>query len=592
MAESGTAIRKLTAILSADVAGYSRLMGADEAGTLTELKGHRREVIDPSVTSHGGRMVSTAGDGFLMEFPSAVSAVECAVAIQHDMAQRNDGVADDRRMEFRVGINVGDVIVDDDDIFGDGVNIAARIQALADTGGIYISGNVFDQVKNKVAVAYEDLGEQRVKNIADPVKVYRLRADQNDPTVALVAEEDVARVTPPRIPTVGVLPFNAMTGDPEIEHMADGLSENITTILSKAPGIFVIARNSTFTYKGTAVRVQQVAEDLGATYVIEGSIQKAGNRVRITAQLIEAKTGNHVWAERFDRTMDDPFALQDEISWEISDALRTHVTEGEQVRVWRGRTKITEAYDLTSQGYATFLKQNQEGNLRARDLWLKSLELDPSYAVPAMGVGWTYFFESAYGWGDDPMAEFGKAIEHAHMALALDSELPDGYGLMGILDLFQRKFDEAVVNCEKAVLMSPNHATVVALLAWVYSFVGKPQEALSLIDRAIQLSPSYPPYFLGTQGNARIQTGDLEGAVASFEQAASMNSNQYQVQVGLAAAYAVAGHQDKARAVAKQVLARNPDFTVQNWVMAAPYKNPADLERELDALRAAGFPEG
>ncbi len=236
MVEAGAPTRKLAAILSADVAGYSRLMGDDEAGTLTQLKAHRKEVIDPSVTSHGGRVVSTAGDGFLMEFPSAVSAVECAVVIQQDIARRNEGVAEDRRMEFRVGINVGDVIVDDDDIFGDGVNIAARIQALAETGGIYISGSVFDQVKNKVAVAYEDLGEQRVKNIAEPVKVYRLRADQSDPTVALVAEEGVARVAPPRIPTVGVLPFNAMSSDPELEHLADGLAENITTSLAKAPG--------------------------------------------------------------------------------------------------------------------------------------------------------------------------------------------------------------------------------------------------------------------------------------------------------------------------------------------------------------------
>ena len=591
MSEAAAPNRKLAAILSADVAGYSRLMGADETGTLTQLKAHRKEVIDPSVTSHGGRVVSTAGDGFLMEFSSAVSAVECAVAIQQGIAQRNEDVADDRRMEFRVGINVGDVIVDDDDIFGDGVNIAARIQALAETGGIYISGNVFDQVKNKVAVAYADLGEQRVKNIADPVKVYRLRAEKNDPTVALVAEGDVARVAPPRIPTVGVLPFNAMTSDPEIEHMADGLSENITTTLAKAPGIFVIARNSTFTYKGAAVRVQQVAEDLGATYVIEGSIQKAGNRVRITAQLIEAQSGNHVWAERFDRTLDDPFALQDEISWEVVDALRTHVTEGEQIQVWR-RGAAPETWDLGAQGYSAFLKQNQEDNLSARNLWLKALELDPGYAVSAMGIGWTYFFESSFGWTDDPMAAFGKAVEYAQKAMGLNNELPDNYGLMGVLDLYQRKFDEAVASCEKAARMSPNHATMIGLLAWVYGYVGKPEEALSLIDRAMQLSPSYPEWMLSVQARARILTGDMAGAVASFEQAASMNPENYGIHVGLAAAYAAAGQEDKARAESKEVLTRNPRFTVQSWVMAAPYKNEEDLARELDALRAAGFPEG
>ena len=487
MAEAAAAIRRLAAILCADVAGYSRLMGVDEAGTLRQLKAHRREAIDPAVSSHGGRVVSTAGDGFLMEFPSAVSAVECAVVFQQDIARRNEGVDDDRRMEFRVGINVGDVIVDDDDIFGDGVNIAARIQALAEIGGIYISGNVFEQVRNKVAVAYEDLGEQRVKNIADPVRVYRLRADRNDPTVALVAEEGVTRGAPPRIPTVGVLPFDAMSSDPEVEFMADGLSENITTTLAKVPGIFVIARNSTFTYKGTAVRVQQIAEDLGATYIIEGSIQKAGNRVRITA--------------------------------------------------------------------------------------------------------WTYFFESAFGWTDDPMAAFGKAVEFAHMAMALDDDLPDCHSQMGILDLYQRKFDEAVRSCEKAARMSPNHATMIGLLGWVYAFVGKPEEALSLVERAKQLSPSYPEWLLSVQARALALTGDMEGAIASFEQAASMNPENYGIHVGLASAYAAAGQEDKARAEAKLVLARNSRFTVQGWVMAAPYKNEEDLARELDGLRAAGFPE-
>ncbi len=591
MADAAAANRRLAAILCADVAGYSRLMGIDELGTLTQLKAHRKEAIDPAVSSHGGRVVSTAGDGFLMEFPSAVSAVECAVVFQQDIARRNEGLADDRRMEFRVGINVGDVIVDDDDIFGEGVNVAARIQALAEIGGIYISGNVFEQVKNKVAVAYEDLGEQRVKNIADPVKVYRLRADRNDPTVAVVAENHSARVTPPRIPTVGVLPFNAMSSDPEVEHMADGLSENITTILARAPGIFVIARNSTFTYKGTAVRVQQVAKDLGATYVIEGSIQKAGDRVRITAQLIEAETGNHVWAERFDRTLDDPFALQDEISWEVSDALRTHVTEGEQIQVWR-KGAAPETWDLGGQGYTAFLKQNQKDNIRARDLWLKALELDPSYAVSAMGIAWTYFFESSFGWTDDPMAAFGKAVEYARQAMALNDELPDCHSLMGILDLYQRKFDEAVSSCEKAARMSPNHATIVGLLGWVYGYVGKPEEALSLIDRAVQLSPSYPEWMLAVQGRARIITGDMEGAIASFEQAASMNPENYGIHVGLAAAYAVAGQEDMAQAEAKMVLTRNTRFTVQSWVMAAPYKNGEDLARELDGLRAAGFPEG
>ncbi len=582
--------RKLAAILSADVAGYTRLMGVDEVGTLGQLKDHRKKVIDPSVGEYGGRIVGTAGDGFLMEFPSAVDAVDCAVVMQRDIAKRNEDTAEDRRMEFRIGINLGDVIIEDKDLFGDGINIAARIQGLAESGGIYISGTVFDQVKNKVSVVYEDLGEKKVKNVTEPVRVYRLRTDQSDPTVALASEE-TAGLTPPRVPSIAVLPFDNMSSDPEQENLADGISETTISALAKTPGIFVIARNSTFTYKGTPVRVQQVAQDLGVQYVIEGSVQKAGDRVRITAQIVEAETGKHVWAERFDRTLDDIFALQDEIAWDISTALRSEVSEGEQVRVWAHGSTNTDAWELSVKGYNAFLKFNKKDNALAREFWIKSTEIDPDFAVPWMGVGWTYFNETAFGWGDDPMAAFAKAVECAEKAMALDDSVPDIYSLMGILDLYQRKFDEAVGLCEKAAQMNPNHASVIGLLAWIYGFVGRFKESVALVERSMQLSPSYQDWVLGVLGRAQMHLGRGEEAVATWQRAIAMNPENYQSRVGVAAAYGAIGAEDEARAAGKEVLARNPAFTVQSWTMAAPYKNEADLERELDGLHKAGLPE-
>ena len=589
MAESRVS-RKIAAILSADVAGYTRLMGVDEVGTLGQLKDHRKNVIDPSVGEHGGRVVGSSGDGFLIEFPSAVDAVDCAVVMQRDIAKRNEDTADDRRMEFRIGINLGDVIIEDEDLFGDGVNIAARIQGLAESGGIYISGTVFDQVKNKVSVVYEDLGEKKVKNVVEPVHVYRLRTDQSDPTVAL-ANEETAGVTPPRVPSIAVLPFDNMSGDPEQEFLADGISETTIATLAKSPGIFVIARNSTFTYKGAPVRVQQVAQDLGAQYVIEGSVQKAGNRVRITAQIVEAETGKHVWAERFDRTLDDIFALQDEIAWQIYTALGTEVTDGVQVRIWNSGTTNTDALDFSVKGYNAFLKMNKNDNALAREHWLKSTEIDPDFAIPWMGIGWTYFNETALGWGDDPMAAFAKAVECADKAMALDDSVPDIYSLMGILDLYQRKFDEAVGLCEKAAQMNPNHASVIGILAWVYGFIGRFEESVALVERSMKLSPSYQDWVLGVLGRAHMHLERGEEAVATWQRAIAMNPENYLSRVGMAAACGAIGAEDEARAAGQEVLARNPAFTVQSWTLAAPYKNEADLKRELEGLRKAGLPE-
>jgi adenylate cyclase len=313
----------------------------------------------------------------------------------------------------------------------------------------------------------------------------------------VLASENVSNVTLARVPSIAVLPFDNMSGDPQQDFLSDGISETTISALSKSPGIFVIARNSSFTYKGTPVRVQQIAKDLGAQYVVEGSVQKAGDRVRITAQIIEAESGKHVWAERYDRTLDDVFVLQDEIAWEISTALRTEVTEGEQARVWANGTSNTGAWENSVKAYNAFMKMSKKDNFLARDLWMKSAELDPEFSTPWMGVGWTHFNDTSNGWSDDPMGSFAKAVECAEKAMALDDTIPDNYSLMGMLNLYQRKYDEAINYGEKAAKMNPNHATVIGLLGWIYSMVGRLEEAIALAERSMQLSPSYQDWVFG-----------------------------------------------------------------------------------------------
>jgi len=423
--------------------------------------------------------------------------------------------------------------------------------------------------------------------------VYRVRTDESDPTVELAKKQtEAAGVAPPRVPSIAVLPFGTKRDDPEQEQLADGIVEGTIALLARSPGIFVISRNSTFTYKGAPVRVQQVAQELGAHYVVEGSVQTSGNRARISAEIVEAESGKHIWAERFDRTLDDVFALEDEIAWAISSALLTKVTEGEQGRVWFGGTNNREAADYTLQGYVAFMKNTRNSNVEARELWQRSAELDPEYAVPWMGVGWTHFRDASFGWSDDSAESFAKAAEYTQKAMALDETLPDSYGLMGILSLYQRKFDEAVKLCEKAAQMNPNHATMVGLLAWAYTFVGRGEEALALVERSMQLSPSYQTWVLDVRARAHLILEHGEEAIAASRQAIAENPESYQSFVGLAAACGALGSEEDARAAGREVLARNPAFTVQSWVMASPYMHEHDLKRELDGLRRAGIPEG
>jgi TolB-like protein/class 3 adenylate cyclase len=431
--------RKLTAILSADVKGYSRLMGEDEEATIRTLTTYRA-LISSLIQQHRGRVVDSPGDNLLAEFASAVDGVRCAVEIQRELRVRNIELSAQRRMEFRIGINVGDVIVEGEKIYGDGVNIAARLEGLAEAGGICISGMVYDQVKSKLSLSYGDLGEQAVKNIAEPVRTFRVQIepDATAPTVSEKKESSAAGVVSftrgpalalPEEPSVAVLPFTNLSGDPEQGYFSDGLTEDLITDLSRLSGLFVIARHSVFTYKGKAVKIEEAGRELGARYVLEGSVRKAGDRVRITAQLVDATTGHHLWAERYDRELKDIFALQDEITEKIVAALAVKLTAGEQKRIGRQYTDNLEAYDYYLRGLEYYFRYTKETNAQARQMFERALELDPNFAAAYAYLGWTSFMEWGMQWSQD-LRSLKQAFALAQEAIALDESLPVTRGLV------------------------------------------------------------------------------------------------------------------------------------------------------------------
>jgi TolB-like protein len=435
--------RRLAAIVLADVVGYSRLMGADETGTLATLRAHRSELIDSLVAGHGGRIVKTMGDGLLLEFPSVVDAVKCALEIQNGMVERNAGIADANALRFRVGVHVGDVIVEGDDIFGDGVNVAARIEALADADGIALSDDAHRQVRDRLDIAWQDGGEHEVKNIARPISVWRWSpAEKPTLTFAAPAGEPLA---PPVGPSIAVLPFDNMSGDQEQEYFADGITEDIITQISKFPDLLVISRNSTFTYKGKAAKAQDVCRDLGVRYVMEGSVRKAGERVRITAQLIDGRSGGHLWAERYDRDLADIFAVQDDVTEKIVHALEVNLVEDARGRVARAETDNPEAYDLVLRGREQFRLFTKDGNLKARQLYEKAIDLDPNYAAAYAGLAGVRMHE----WFQGSPDALDRAFELALRAKELDPSLPLVYEALGNVHLFKRQYDEAIAAMKR-----------------------------------------------------------------------------------------------------------------------------------------------
>jgi adenylate cyclase len=486
----GRVERRLAAVLAADVAGYSRLMGADEAGTLARLRTHRRELIDPKIAEHKGRIVKTTGDGMLVEFPSVVEAVACAVAVQRSMAERNAAVPEDQRIEFRVGIHQGDIIIEDGDIFGDGVNLAARLEGLAEPGGICVSARVRTDATGKIEdIAFDDLGDQQVKNIARPVHVYRVRVGG--------MESGTAAAPPPLPlpdkPSLAVLAFQNMSGDPEQEYFADGMVEEITTAISRLPWLFVIARNSSFTYKGRAIDVKQVARELGVRYVLEGSVRKAGNRVRITGQLIDAATGNHIWADRFDGALDDIFELQDRVASSVVGAIEPRLRLSEIERASRKPTEHLDAYDLYLRALAQCYRFTEESFGEAVVLLRQALAIDPSYAPAAASVGWCHANQRTQGWGAVSDDEVAVAVCLSRQALETARDDPDTMWRAAMtLSLFAGEMAMAAAVVDRALTLNPNAATAWMVRGFLHALRNHPEAAIEAIDRAQRLSPLDP----------------------------------------------------------------------------------------------------
>ena len=574
--------RKLTAILSADVKGYSRLMGEDEDGTVRTLAAYR-EVMSNFTRKHRGRVVDSPGDNILAEFGSVVDAVRCAVEIQEELKSRNAELPENRRMEFRIGINLGDVIVDGDRLYGDGVNIAARLEGLAEGGGICISGTVYDQVENKLALQYEHLGEQAVKNIRKPVRVYRVQM-----AVDATFSEATGKASLADRPAIAVLPFANISGDPEQEYFSDGMTEEIITSLSKIPNLFVIARNSVFTYKERPVKVQQVAKDLAVRYVLEGSVRKAGERVRITAQLVDAETGGHLWAERYDREIKDVFKLQDEVTEKIIVALRVKMEKAETDRVMRRGTENLNAYDCALRGRAYVHRQTKEAIAEARKMYEKAMGLDPQFAVAYVGLGWTYCLEWLMHWGQDPRS-LDRATELAQRAIALDESLPSAYGLLGNVYLASKQHEQAKAQLETALVLDPNDADSHASLGQILNWMGSPEKAIGLIKKAMQLNPHYPVHYISHLGFAHFLTKQYEEAVATLQKALVRNPDFLGPHLLLAIIFSETKRIDEARAEVAEVLRIDPESSLQAVKRALPLKDETELEMILEALGRAGL---
>ncbi len=621
--------RKLTAILSADVKGYSLLMREDEEATVRTITTYR-EMIGSVVQKHRGDVVDSPGDNILAEFASVVDAVRSAVEIQEELKARNAELPENRRMEFRIGINLGDVIHEKEHIYGDGVNVAARVESLADAGGICVSRSAYDQVKDKLTLGYEYLGGHSVKNIAEPVRVYRVLMDPesagkvigekrgeakrgkkvalaavavllllavgllvwrtSSPPVEVASEKKMAFPLPEK-PSLAVLPFDNLSEDSSQDYFSDGITETIITTLSNVSNLFVIARNSTFTYKGKSVKVQQVAEELGVRYVLEGSVQRSEDRVRVTAQLIDAITGHHLWAERYDRKSGDIFALQDDITEQVTMALKVKITEGEQARIRRRHIKNKEAYEYYLRGLEIYRIFTKEANDQARKLFEKTVELDPNSTLGWCFIGWTHYRDGRFGWTDTPEKSLALAEELAHKILAKDDSIAEAYSILSLVYMARKQHDKAVAYGEKVLSFAPNFASMIANTAVIFLYSGRPDEAIELVKKAMRLSPYYPSWYLPILGLSYRLTGQYEEAISALEGWRDRKAKGMLPHIVLAFTYVEAGREEDAQAAVAEALKQNPKASIKGYAATIPYKDPAEIERIRDSLRKAGLPE-
>jgi len=578
--------RKLRAIFSADVKGYSILMADDEVATIQTLKKYRN-MMSACIEQHEGRVVDAVGDNLLAEFDSAVDAVQCAVEVQKQLKVKNQELPEDKRLEFRIGINIGDVIQDGDRLFGDGVNVAARIEGLADAGGICVSRSTYDQIKNKLELSFDYLGEHKVKNLKEPVRVYKVLLEPTIDYESITGET----LELPEKPSIAVLPFVNMSGDPSQEYFSDGITEQIINGLSKVLNLFVIARNSSFAYKGKSVNVQQVGKELGVRYVLEGSVQKAGERVRITAQLIDSTTGYHLWSENYDRDLSDIFALQDEITLKIMFTMQIKLTFGEQARLWEKGTTNIQAYDMFMRGIDFYFRHNEKDNRQAQQFYKEAINIDKAYAFPYAMLGFSHILDLLYGWGESPIKSFEQAETCAEQALTLNDSLDLSHLLMGWIHLFKRQHDEAIKEVERAIKLNPNGAMAHASLGLILVFSDKTELAIKFLKRAFRLDPIPPHHFYTYLAVAHRNNGEYEKAIDLAEKGLSGNPDQVTGYLILAASYSLLNRAEEAHKAVEEVLRINPNFSLEYHGKMLPYKNQGALDKYINALRKAGLPE-
>jgi TolB-like protein len=578
--------RRLAAIFAGDIAGYSRLMGVDEEGTLRQLKAHRKELVDPKITEHRGRIVKTTGDGMLVEFVSVVDAVRCAVDIQRGMRERNSDIPAEKRIQFRIGINVGDIIIDGDDIYGDGVNVAARLEALADPGGITVSRVVHDQVQDKLGFEFDDMGEQSVKNIARPVGVHRVHLTEQLPrSNAPVGKTD--RAASER-PSLAVLPFVNMSGDPEQEYFADGISEDIITGLSKLRWFFVIARNSSFAYKGKAVDVKRTARELGVRYVLEGSVRKGGNRVRITTQLIDATTGNHIWADRYDGDLTDVFALQDEITKKVVAAIEPRLLEAEGLRSQSRSPDDLDAWDMVMRANSLFWRLTKTEGEAAIAMLKKAIELYPDYAPAQSMLAFAMLVSRLFGW--TLVAPVKEAAVLAKRAAELDDSDPWAHFALGYVAYMSRRTDEAKQEYQRAIDLNPNFAAAYGYLGWAFASAGRTDEAIALSEQAIRMSPHDPQnvIFNNVLSVAHYLAGRYTEAISFARKAVQQRDGMTSGHRILIASLAMANQLEEARTALQRLKELQPSVSIAWCEEHIPY-TPDQMPKFLEGLRKAGL---
>lgn len=568
--------RRLAAILAADVASYSRLVGLDEEGTLRALRGLRHEVVEPLLSEHGGRIANTAGDSMLIEFASVVDAVRCALAIQEATGVRSAALPEERRLLFRIGINLGDVVSEGDDLLGDGVNVAARLEAAAEVGGIALSEDAYRQVRDRIDVAWADAGELQLKNIARPLRAWRWPGKEgagSDAGFPSALDEK---------PSLAVLPFETMSGDEEQQYFADGIIEDIIAGLARLPGLLVISRNSSFTYKGRSVKAQEVCRDLGVRYILEGSVRKAGQRVRITARLIDGNSGGQLWAERYDRELADIFAVQDEVTECIVDTLEVTLV-GKPVP--RPELENPEAYDCVLRGREQYRRFTRDGNAAARDLFQQAIALDPDYAEAYAALSETCLHD----WFHGDSAALDRGFDLAKRAESLNPSHPLVHEALGSFYLFKRRHAEAVAAAERWLEIEPGSAEAHANLAGLLQFAGKPERVAGLIEKAKQLNPFYPFFYTLYVGQAQFVMHRFEEAAKTISRSIAHNPDSLPAHFFLAACYGQLGETGRAREAVEAARKISPDLSLAQVRAIAAYKRQEDLALLIEGLQKAGL---